>query len=226
MQRLLEIAPERFAHASGALWLPAVHTALVADTHLGYAWAQRRRGELGPMVEGGVGDKLDALVTELQPACLVVIGDLVHAPAPGPDERLHIERIVRALAERTRVVLVPGNHDRSFITDFPDLPLEVVERWSGGGVTAVHGHQRAESFSHLVIGHLHPAVSIRDDAGASRKIPVFVSGERVTVLPAFSPFAGGSSLSHCLTEELCELLGTIRMFAATGRRVVALSGRE
>lgn len=225
VSRLVEIAPGRFAHASGALWLPAIETALVADTHLGYAWAQRRRGELGPVVEGGVGAKLEALLVELQPACLAIIGDLVHAPRPDPEERRHIERIVRMLTERTRVVLVPGNHDRGFVADFPDLPLDVVEEWSGSGITAVHGHRPSRPAPHLVIGHLHPAVVVRDDAGASQKIPVFLVGPKATVLPAFSPFAAGSPLGQCLTPELCALLGgDTRLFAVTGRRVVPLSG--
>jgi uncharacterized protein len=221
------MAPGRFAHASGALWLPAVETALVADLHLGYAWAQRRRGELGPVIEGGVAGKLRTLIDELHPACVAIIGDLVHAPQPHPDERGHIERVIRDLAESTRLVLVPGNHDRRFVEDFPDLPLEVVEEWTGADVVAVHGHRKVPRRRHLVIGHLHPAISIRDDAGASQKIPVFVAGTHGTVLPAFSTFTRGTHLSRCLTPELCELLGgEMRLFAATGRRVVPLSGWE
>lgn len=223
MSRLVELAAGRYAHPAGALWLPASRTALIADTHLGYAWAQRRRGELGPVSEGGVGRKLEELIDELQPAELVVIGDLVHAPRPHTDERSQIELVIRALAARTRMVLVPGNHDRGFVRDFPGLPLEITDCWRGGGLTAVHGHLKMTSEAHLVIGHIHPAVCIRDDAGASQKIPVFLTGPGGTVLPAFSPFAAGGVLSQTLTDDLRALLGTpLRVLAASGRRVVAL----
>ena len=224
MSRLVELTRGRYAHASGALWLPELRTVLIADTHLGYAWAQRRRGELGPVVEGSVGRKLEALVDELEPAELVVIGDLVHAPRPHDDERMQIERIVRRLAARTLVMLVPGNHDRGFVRDFPGLPLEIIDCWCGAGLMAVHGHLKTAPESHLVIGHIHPAICIRDDAGASQKIPVFLAGPGATVLPAFSPFAAGASLGQALTKDLRKLLGEpLRILAASGTRVVALA---
>jgi metallophosphoesterase superfamily enzyme len=36
---------------AGALWLDEGRTLLAADLHLGYGWAQRRRGESRPTIE-------------------------------------------------------------------------------------------------------------------------------------------------------------------------------
>src|SRR5690349_3818652 len=81
---LLQIRPGMFAHASGALWLDEIRTLIAADVHLGYGWALRRRGQLGPVGDDKVCQKLISVVKELAPEEIVFLGDLVHAPRPAP----------------------------------------------------------------------------------------------------------------------------------------------
>jgi metallophosphoesterase superfamily enzyme len=57
-----------------------------------------------------------------------------------------------------------------------------------------------------------------DDAGASRKVPVFVAGEELTLLPAFSTMAAGFDIRAGLPFEM----GDPRIVAASGRRAVLL----
>src|SRR5687768_17009308 len=89
--RTVELAHGRFAHASGALWLPDADTILLADVHLGFGWALRRRGQLGPVQDSAVRKKLFDVVDELRPRVVVFLGDVVHAPRPAPAEREAIE---------------------------------------------------------------------------------------------------------------------------------------
>ena len=93
-------------------------------------------------------------------------------------------------------------------------------------VVAVHGDSiPACPEGHLVMGHFHPAWSIEDAAGARRRLPVFVVTPKLTVLPAFSPYAGGYNLRiRPWPAELAELLANTRprLFATTGARVVEL----
>jgi putative SbcD/Mre11-related phosphoesterase len=224
MSRLLEIGPGRMAHASGALWLPDRRTAVVADLHLGYGWAQRRRGEPGAVADGGVRDNLEKLLAELEPQELIVAGDLVHAARPGKAERELIESTLEALATRVQVTLVPGNHDRRFVRDFQHARLEVAPNWTSRGLRVVHGHETADACGdHVIFGHLHPAWPVCDDAGAVQKVPVFVAGGQATILPAFSPFAGGVPLHAALTAPVRVMLGEpIHVYATSGRRVVKL----
>jgi uncharacterized protein len=227
MTRELEFRPGLVAHASGALWVPAVRALLVADTHLGYAWAQRRRGELGPLIEGGARERLEAVVTEFAPAQVVLVGDVVHAPRPSDQERAVVEATLVSLLARTRVVFVRGNHDRAFAQDYHGLGLEVVEQWREAGVCALHGDRLPEdpcADSFFALGHVHPAVTVHDAAGAGRRIPVFVVGERGVVLPAFSPFAAGFRVNYGVPPEVGRFLGqgTPVAIAATGTRVMRL----
>ena len=229
MSRLLELASNRWAHASGALWLPQSRTVLIADAHLGYGWAQRRRGELGPLRDDGAGARLHDLLAELQPLTVVFLGDLVHAPRPAPEEHELIAGVLTGVALRAAVVIVRGNHDRGFLRDFGDLGYPLVTEWRGEGIVAVHGDRLPPiGDEHLVLGHFHPALSPRDAAGAKQRIPVFAWTEQTTILPAFSQFAAGCDLVRNWTPEISLALGAgrVKVAACTGKRVAQLPFRR
>lgn len=215
------------AHTSGALWIPATQTAVVADVHLGYSWAQRRRGELGPLADSRTRDKLLALCDELTPKEIVFLGDLVHAPRPCAPEREWIEETLTLLSERAELVATRGNHDRAFAREFGHLPVRCVESWSAERLTAAHGDRFTFALPEnhtLLLGHLHPCLSVKDASGAGRKLPVFLVTTACIILPAFSPFARGYDLVCGIPEGLHTCFGNceVQAFAATGKRVVAL----
>ncbi len=229
MTRLLELAPGRYAHASGALWLPEPRTLLIADAHLGYGWAQRRRGELGPLVDGGIDRQLTDLATELAAASVVFLGDLVHAPRPAPAEFAEIARTLEAVARHAEVIVVRGNHDRAFWKDFASLGFAPLREWRHPGLLATHGDRLPPiAGEHLVIGHFHPSFAPRDSAGARRRMRVFLWNERTTVLPAFSPFAAGSDVARFWPADLGAALGSgpVRLAACTGSRIAELPFRR
>jgi uncharacterized protein len=210
----MEISERRWAHASGALWIPEGQVVVIADAHLGYGWAQRRRGELGPVRDDVVAQKLNALVDELAPRQIIFLGDVVHAPRPGAAERTLIEQTLSSLAERAQLTLVRGNHDRAFSRDFAKLGIPLVEEWRSAGLVAIHGDRPPMAGGECVVyGHLHPSLSVEDAAGAKHRVPVFLVAAGRIVLPAFSPFAAGSEPAIAETMEA---------YAATGTRVVAL----
>lgn len=69
----------------------------------------------------------------------------------------------------------------------------------GDGVTersaTVRNHLsgRGES-ARIVMGHEHPAISLKVSAVSAVKCPCFLASERVIVLPAFSQWAAGSKI--------------------------------
>ncbi len=201
---------------------------IIADVHLGYSWAQRRRGELGPLADFRTREKLLALVDDLAPARIVFLGDLVHAPRPCAAERECIENTLLELSQRAAVVTVRGNHDRAFAREFGHLPVEQREHWSNESVTAVHGDRLqlapiVESHP-LVVGHLHPCLAVRDASGASQILPVFLANQNCLVLPAFSPFARGYEITGGLPEDLlgCFRGEQVEVYATTRTRVARL----
>lgn len=215
------------AHASGALWLPDTQTALIADIHLGYSWAQRRRGELGPLADSKTREKLFRVRDELRPKHFVFLGDLVHAPRPCTPEREWIEATLQQLAGTAELIAVRGNHDRLFAAEFGHLQFQSVDTWSQSMLTAIHGDRLPFACPEdhtLVLGHLHPSLAVRDVSGAGNKVPVFLVSERCVVLPAFSPFARGYDVACGLPEEIqpCFRREDIEAYAATNRRIVRL----
>lgn len=224
---MIEALPGAEVHPSGALWLPAGRTALIADVHLGYAWALRRRGQLAPPVGGGVETRLRTLLDDLRPETLVVLGDLVHAPRPAPEERAAIEAVVDELRQRTRLLLVKGNHDRGFERDFAHLRIPVAESWQAPGWFAIHGDRWvAPPEGHcLVAGHFHPAVTVRDAAGAGRRLPAVIAYPQMVLLPAFSPLAAGAAPRRTLPHEWRTLAGKTKptIIVVTGATAARLS---
>jgi len=220
------------AHPSGALWLPAARTVLIADLHLGYSWAQRRRGELGPLADFRARDKLLRLCAELTPRHIVFVGDLVHAPKPCAPERAYIEETLTLLGQQAQITAVRGNHDRAFAREFGHLALTAAEDWSSDGITAVHGDRLHEApipeAGTLILGHLHPCLSIREASGAGQKLPVFLVAPNCVVLPAFSPFARGYDVAAGLPPalEACFRRATILAYVATPTRVLSLGSLD
>ncbi len=224
----VSLLPGLEAHPSGALWLPGSKTILIADVHLGYSWAQRRRGELGPLADARAREKLFCVAGELQPEVVVFLGDLVHAPRPCAPEREWIEETLTILTQRAVIVAVRGNHDRAFAKEFGHLNLKTVEAWSSDGLTAIHGDRLATAaipeHGTLILGHLHPCLGIRDSSGANQKVPLFLVNQHCVVLPAFSPFARGYDVGSGLPQELirCFRKADMHAYAATPTRVTAL----
>lgn len=215
------------AHASGALWIPESRTLIVADVHLGYGWAQRRKGELGPIADARTREKLFEVCRELTPACVVFLGDLVHAPRPCGPERAWIEETLTGLRELSELIVVRGNHDRAFARDFGHVPVTFCESWSYNTLTAIHGDRLTAAIPEhhtLIVGHLHPALTVKDAAGASRKMPLFLVTPHCMVMPAFSPFARGYDVAAGLPADLEPFFrgDQIEAIAASGQRAIRL----
>ena len=158
----------------------------VADLHFGYELSQRAAGRLLPMWGmTSIEERLQQLLADYRPRHLVIVGDVVHDRAAATEVRGLIER----LALRCEVIVLAGNHDRQLAD-----ALVLQDSWRSKGFYFHHGHCVAEVTDAIqVIGHHHPAGSITDGAGLRLKLPAFVQQANCWILPAFSPWAAGTS---------------------------------
>lgn len=231
MSSTVPLTSEFVAHCSGALWIPASSTLVIADVHLGYGWAQRRRGELGPLADERTREKLICVCKELRPVHVVFLGDLVHAPKPSRDERRWIEDTLSELAAGMKITAVRGNHDRAFAREFGHLPITTVTAWQTDGLTAIHGDNpnlEIQEENTVMVGHVHPSLTVKDAAGAPQKLPVFLQSKHCVLLPAFSPFAGGYDVVRGLPDGIEVLFRgeQIDVVMISGKRAVRLGPLE
>lgn len=200
----LELLAER------ALHVPALETLLLADLHLGKGDAFRRAGIALPA--GGTAQdlaRLSALIERLQPAQVIVLGDLIHGPLPMD---AHWRAQWRTFLDRhagLRFAAVLGNHDRALrgAGDFEGVKL-LAEDTPLGPLRLHHeppeeraGAAASTPQALVLCGHLHPVLRVRQP-GLPPRLPAFwLHGQRL-MLPAFSAFTGGYPLQPAPDDRL------------------------
>lgn len=189
-----------------ALFHEAEKWMAVADLHFGYELSQRAAGRLVPLWGmTSIEARLAELLDEYQPRQLIIAGDLVH---DGASAAAASELLAR-LRQRCEVIALAGNHDRHV-----ERGIDFVPRWETPGFLFQHGHRAMDETERIrIIGHHHPAATIRDGAGLRLKFPALIQQERCWILPAFSPWAGGVSWPDD---------GESRIWLCTPRRVLRL----
>ncbi len=172
---------------SGALWLDAERTLVVADLHLEKGSAYAARGQLLPPYDTGETlRRLAAEIEDLAPRTVVLLGDTLHdgraedrlAQADGA----RLAGLVRGL----NLVWVIGNHD----ADGPRrLPGELADVVSAAGLNLRHEPQAGGQWGE-VAGHLHPCARVLG-RGRSVRRRCFITDSARLILPAFGAYAGG-----------------------------------
>ncbi len=182
-----------------AAWVEPERTLIVADLHLGYAWAHRRGGQLMPLSRPNTtATRLRSLILDYNAERLVVLGDVIHSAVEA--EGLREELIeLDALTTVCDVVLVLGNHDRHLVKLLGRTSLQIIEEgpFRLGPHACLHGDRAYAEVGGVLgwtfLGHEHPALRLGDGVATSAKVPAFWLGERALILPAFSDWAAGTA---------------------------------
>ncbi len=192
------LTPERIA-----IHLPT-RTAVVADLHLGYAEARRRRGDAVP--HESVIELLEPLSRARQQhnaRRLVIAGDLLEDG--GCIKALASFREWLGRSNMELIAVVPGNHDMGIEEGLDTRQLTLPIRREGvevGGWRIVHGEGSLPD-APVVHGHFHPCLRWRADrpqinrgrfAMDTINGPCYLSGPHRLILPAFSKEAAGVNI--------------------------------
>ena len=182
----LELLPQR------ALWDPQQRLLLLADLHLGKAESFQASGIPLPS-DGDLNNlnRLLALAETLQPALVLVLGDLIHSRLGLTAE---LRQKIAALPELLGcgLQLVGGNHERgSWLQG-----LEAGPARRAGPLWLSHEPEQAPEPGLLnVCGHVHPVALLGQGADRLR-LPCFGLDQRQRrlLLPAFGELTGGHPL--------------------------------
>lgn len=163
-------------------------TLVITDLHIGWEMTLADSGIHVPTQTPKLLKKLKAIIYHYKPHELLIIGDVKHTVATAelsewqdiPDFFNEIRKHV------SRIQIVPGNHDGNLE---PLLPEGVEVLPSSGivkdGVGFFHGHRwpsmEVLNCKILVMGHVHPIISLRDPAGfkITRQVWVKANVERI-----------------------------------------------
>lgn len=182
--------------ADKAIWWPAEQALLIADIHIGKAATYRALGQ--PVPHGTTASnlqRLDALLARFPCRHLIFLGDFLHAPQAQTQAVLHALSEWRASHPDLAITLIRGNHDQRAGDPPASLNIDVVtEPWLLGPYALQHEPQPHPTH-HVLAGHVHPAYRLRGRGKQSVRLPCFVLGEQVSLLPSFGSFTGAMSVT-------------------------------
>lgn len=185
--RLAVAGVEVTMRTSGALWLAAQRTLVVADLHLEKGSSYASRGQMLPPYDTRETlRRLEAEVAALSPGSVILLGDTFHDRRSEGRLAADDAAKLRALATGRTLVWVIGNHD----ADGPQvLPGETADELRVAALAFRHEPQAGLQAGE-VAGHLHPAARVQAPRGSVRRRCFITDGERM-ILPAFGAYAGG-----------------------------------
>jgi putative SbcD/Mre11-related phosphoesterase len=204
---------------------------VVADLHLGYAWAHRYAGQLIPLTApDDTIDRLVGLVADYRAAEVVLLGDIVHRAVPVPALREQLGSLASRLSNVT-LRWIAGNHDRRLASLLDECGLRgvILERELPlGPHLLTHGDDATSldrlGAGRLIMGHEHPAIHLSDGVTTRLKCPCFLASERVLVLPAFSRWAAGSNVrGRRFLSAITRGSQFTHAFAIMGRRILPVA---
>lgn len=207
----LLLLPER------ALLWEGTATLVAADVHLGKA-ASFRAAAI-PLPGGTTTEtllRLSGALARTGARRLLLLGDFFHARSGRASRTLAAIADWRERHPYLEVVLVRGNHDRGA----GDPPKEWRfdchdEPWTEGPFAFRH-HPEEDGAGYVLAGHIHPAVSLFGLGRQSERLPCFLFGERLAILPSFGDFTGSASIRPRRGD---------RIYAVAGDEVVPIQAR-
>lgn len=183
--------------ADKAVYWPARKCLLIADAHFGKASAYRSLGQ--PVPQGTTTanlQRLDRLLAAFPGAQVIFLGDFLHGPGSHASGTLNALRAWRERHAGVALTLIRGNHDKRAGDPPGDLNIEVVTEPLLMGPFALQHEPDAYASHHVLAGHVHPVYRLRGKGRQSLRLPCFLIGNQVSLLPAFGAFTGGYSVTQ------------------------------
>jgi DNA ligase-associated metallophosphoesterase len=220
MLRIRLAGQDAVLHPSGALFLSAERTLLVADAHFGKAVSFRKLGV--PVPSGTSRDnlaRLDAAVADTKAEHVVFLGDFLHSVRSHAPGTLGVLQEWREAHADLQLTLVRGNHDDRAGDPPASLRFTVVDEPLRLGPFALCHHPRPLADAYVLAGHWHPCISITGRAFERLRLPCFWLGDdsgqlprqAVGILPAFGSFTGMHRIEPRAGDRIFPIAGaTVR----------------
>jgi putative SbcD/Mre11-related phosphoesterase len=198
-----------------ALYLKDSKTLVIADLHLGFEQALEKQGVLVPRFQfKDMIDRLEQVFAKVKPETVVLNGDLKHEfGGISKQEWQDTMRLFDYLSRKCKkIIVIKGNHDPNIAPMTTKKAIEVVPELAIGDIVLVHGDSPPKAKAKVILmGHEHPAVSLREKTRAE-KFKCFLKGTYkksvLIVLPSFNTCVEGTDVTK--EQVLSPLITNIR----------------
>lgn len=204
-------------------------TIVVGDLHLGISAELAEKGIEIPSRIPEAQKRLLKIIHEEKGDRLFFLGDVKHnIPITSWEEWEKLPDFFAKLSEKTKIEIVPGNHDGDIEGLIPrnvNLHEAKGTTIANGRIGLLHGHAWPDpellKGEFLVMGHNHPVIEFKDELGGRVKEPAWVktklkpenlpedlkkeTGNKlpdVMIVPAFSKLVGGGAINQEIPEKL------------------------
>ena len=209
-----------------ALYLEKQKTVIIGDLHLGYEEMLNKKGILVPNFQyEKIIEHLDFIFSKCYAKKVIIAGDLKHEFGTITEQEWReVLNFLDYLSKKAgNIILIKGNHDTIIGPLAGKKNIKIYDNYyfEKEKIYLAHGHKIPGDLNFLnsrtvIIGHEHPAISLRDETRAE-KIKCFLKGnfgdKNLIVIPSFNFLTQG-------TDILSE--GTISPFLSR-RRNIAIS---
>lgn len=208
-----------------ALYLKKQKILVLSDVHIGYEESLNKQGVLIPRFQfKDLILKLKKIFSVVNPELVIINGDLKHEFGSISDQEWRDTlKFLDFFTERgKKVILMKGNHDTILGPIAKKRDVEIKDYHFVDDIYITHGDKipKNNDFKKsnvLIIGHTHPAISLRDEA-KSEKFKCFMKGKWKTksliVLPSFNLVTEGSDVQQekLLSPFLQQKLGDFEIY--------------
>lgn len=143
---------------------------VIGDLHIGYERTLLKQDYYSTNLTARIIDEVRDLVKRIDPSEIVILGDLKHTIREfSKQEFQQVAQLLAHLQDQASVTIVRGNHDADLELVVPD-DTQICSssgfylRFKSKQVYLLHGHASPSSdmlsCDSLLMGHIHPAVSI------------------------------------------------------------------
>ena len=210
IKNIMKDNKKEFTFLSKTLFFPKKGILVIGDLHLGYDSMIRNQGISLPF------DQLEETKKELEIVFkrikaiytlkkINLLGDIKHNFSFQKEEISDLRNFLKFLEKYTpkeNIILIKGNHDTFTLKDYTLKDFHIEEN-----IAFTHGEQDFEelyknkNIKTIVIGHIHPAVMIKDKIGVKKeKYKCFLIGKykkkEFIILPSFFSMTEGSEINE------------------------------
>lgn len=236
-------------HPAALITWGEAKTLVVTDLHIGWEIALSEKGIHVPTQAPKLMQKLKTLIEAYKPDTLLILGDVKHTVATA--EMSEWQDIPNFLNETKNlvkeVIIIRGNHDGNLEPLLPE-GIKVLSSTGAiiGDIGLFHGHRWPPSSmlncKTLVMGHVHPVISLRDPAGFKITRQVWVKAKcdgnhlaksllqrhgkgkgkvrpktsQIFIMPSFNDFLGGKPINEEEEGESSKARGVLGPILRSG----------